>query len=197
MGGGDQTIRFYAANAETYADFAKAPNSVRLQAFLARLATGAGILELGCGNGRDSAFMLQHGFAVTPTDGVAEMAAQAEARLGVPVAVLDFAMLEEAAAYDGVWANACLLHVRRAALPDVLSRIHRALRAGGLFYASYKAGEGEGSDGLGRYYNYPTPEWLRATYEALPWAHVDIDGHRGGAYDAQPTEWLHVTAIKA
>ena len=46
--------------------------------------------------------------------------------------------------YDGVWANACLLHVRREDLPAVLGRLAEATRRGGLLYASFKEGDGEG-----------------------------------------------------
>jgi hypothetical protein len=45
--------------------------------------------------------------------------------------------------YDGVWANACLLHVDRADLPIVLSRLAEATRAGGVLGLSVKEGDGE------------------------------------------------------
>ena len=68
------------------------------------------------------------------------------------------------AAYDGVWASACLLHVPRDELAGVLARIHRALKPEGLFYASYKVGHGDGRDSFGRYYNYPPRSgWMRPT----------------------------------
>ncbi len=39
--------------------------------------------------------------------------------------------------YDGVWACASLLHCARNRLPDVLKRIHAALRRGGVCYISF------------------------------------------------------------
>jgi len=45
--------------------------------------------------------------------------------------------------FDGIWASASLLHVALAELPDVLSRLARALRPGGILYASFKYGSGE------------------------------------------------------
>lgn len=190
------TNRFYAENAEVYAASTSQPHVVRLTPFLAGLKPGAEILELGCGNGRDSAAMIESGFRVTPTDGTPEMAREAERRLGVPVHVLRFEDIDGVAAFDGIWANACLLHVPRSDLAEILARIHRALRPGGLFYASFKAGQAEGLDSLGRYYNYPSSDWLREVYETLPWALLEIDENHGGAYDRQPTDWLHVTARK-
>ena len=68
--------------------------------------------------------------------------------------------------YDGVWASACLLHVPREELAGIFGRIRRALKPFGVFYASFKIGEGDGRDSLGRYYNYPSPESLESTYAA-------------------------------
>jgi len=193
----DPTARFYAENAVSYAASSSEPSRYRLGLFLAKLKPGADILELGCGNGRDSAAMIEGGFHVTPTDGTPEMAVEASGRLGIPVKVLRFEDIDMAAAFDGVWANACLLHAPRADLGGIFAKIHTALRPGGVFYASFKAGEREGHDSLGRYYNYPSRNWLRAAYEAMPWAAIEIDENKGGGYDNRPTDWLHVTALKA
>ncbi len=189
----DRTRAFYGSEAQVYANRAGRDPSDRLDLFLAGLEPGASILELGCGGGQDSAAMIARGFAVTPTDGVPEIAAQAEQRLGRPVAVLRFGDLEEVEAFDAVWANACLLHVPRAELGDVLARVRRALKPGGRFYASYKAGEAEGRDGLGRFYNYPDAAYLTGAY-GTGWARLDIAEADGDGYDGRPTRWLHVTA---
>src|SRR5438552_13658119 len=121
------TLQFYRHNAEAYAGWAKAP-STRLRGFLALLPPGAAILELGCGAGNHSAVMLAEGFSVRATDGSPEMAAIAARRLNHPVEAMLFNELDEAAAYDGVCASACLLHVPRDELVGILARIHRALR---------------------------------------------------------------------
>ncbi|MBP2548269.1 SAM-dependent methyltransferase [Neorhizobium galegae] len=188
------TLDFYAQNSARYAaDTGDSPPSRHLDAFMAALPAGACVLELGCGSGRDSAVLLSHGFAVTPTDGTPEMAAEAERRLGVPVSVLPFAEIAAVSAYEAVWANACLLHVPRKDLPGILQAIAHALRPDGLFYASYKAGEAEGFDDLGRYYNYPDRQWLMAAY-GKAWSSIAIEEVSGSGYDRKPTRWLHVTA---
>ena len=99
--------------------------------------------------------------------------------------------------YDGVWANACLLHVPRTDLPAVIGRIHRALKPGGVFHASFKAGEAEGRDQFGRYYNYPSAGWLEQAYRPGPWESVAIEAAKGGGYDNKPTDWLFILARKA
>lgn len=193
----DPTSRFYSDNAEVYASHLSQPSSIQLDQFLAKLPAGAAILELGCGNGRDSAAMIARGFSAMPTDGIPEMADEASRRLGIPVAVLRFEDIDLVSAFDGVWANACLLHVRRAELGGIMRKIHTALRPGGIFYASFKAGSAEGHDALGRFFNYPSKEWLRALYETMSWQSVAVEEEIGSGYDKMPTAWLHLTAVKA
>lgn len=187
------TLAFYEAEAEIYATQGQV--SRRLAAFLDDLPAGGRVLELGCGGGQDAEAMLTRGFNVTPTDGSPALAAKAEARLGRPVQVMLFEELEARAVYDGVWAQASLLHAPTATLPDILSRVRRALKPGGGFEANFKAGEGEGRDALGRYNNFPSREALAAAYElAGPWASVEITETEGGGYDGVARTWLIVVA---
>ncbi|HEV7329160.1 MAG TPA: class I SAM-dependent methyltransferase [Bosea sp. (in: a-proteobacteria)] len=190
------TLGFYAAEAEIYAGRDRELGETRLRRFAGLLPAGGLVLELGCGGGQDSEALLTLGLDVTATDGSPELAAQAQQRLGRPVSVLLFEDLTAEAAFDGVWANACLLHVPRPALPGILARVRRALRPGGVFYASFKAGEAEGRDRFGRYYNYPDADWLRSAYGDGRWHSLDIVEDSGGGYDQEPTRWLHATAIK-
>lgn len=188
-----ETLAFYEAEAEVYATQGQV--SRRLSAFLDDLPQGGRVLELGCGGGQDAEAMLRRGFDVTPTDGSPALAAKAQARLGRPVQVMLFEELEARAVYDGVWAQASLLHAPAAALPDILARIRLALKPGGRFEANFKAGDGEGRDPLGRYNNFPTREALAAAYAAAgPWTSVEITQSEGGGYDGVARTWLIVVA---
>jgi SAM-dependent methyltransferase len=192
----EKTLQFYRSNAQSYADRAKAP-STRLRGFLALLPPGGSILELGCGAGNHSAVMLERGFQVRATDGSPEMAEIASRRLGHPVEAMLFHELNEQGAYDGVWASACLLHVPREELAGILGRIRRALKPSGVLYASFKIGEGDGRDNLGRYYNYPSPEWLRATYAAAgEWNSLTSDISVIQSFDETPANMLHLVVRK-
>lgn len=194
----EATLQFYRRNAEAYAKREITSRQARLAKFLALLPPGAAILELGCGAGGDSAEMIARGYDVTPTDGSPELAEVAARRLGRPVKTLLFHDLDAVEAYDGVWANACLLHVPREQLADVLALIFRAIKPGGAFYASYKAGEGDGRDKLDRYYNYPTADWLRATYaQAAPWVDLSIETGEVRGFDDAMAEMLFVLARKS
>jgi len=193
----NETLQFYRSNAEAYAQREITSRQARLTAFLSRLAPDASILELGCGAGGDTAEILARGFAVRATDGSPEMAEVASRRLGRPVETLLFEDLDETEAYDAVWANACLLHVPRPELANVLARIRRALKPAGYFYASYKAGEDAGRDTLNRYYNYPSPDWLRATYaEAGSWDGLSIETGDVKGFDDMTASMLFVVARK-
>jgi SAM-dependent methyltransferase len=193
----EETLQFYRSNAQSYADWAKAP-STRLRSFLALLPPDGSILELGCGAGNHSAVMLESGFKVRATDGSPEMAEIAARRLGHPVEAMLFDQLDAREAYDGVWASACLLHVPRDELAGILTRIHRALKPSGAFYASFKVGEGDGRDNLGRYYNYPSPDWLAATYAAAGlWDSLTSDTSVIQSFDQTPANMLHLVARKA
>jgi SAM-dependent methyltransferase len=190
------TLAFYDREAAVYAN-RRDQAGPHLAAFLENLETGAKILELGCGGGQDAAAMIAAGFDVTPTDGSTGLAREAQKRLGRPVRVMKFEELEETGAYDAVWANACLLHVPEDGLAGILARIHRALKAGGRFYAGFKAGDGGGRDSLGRYYNFPDEARLRAAYGAAgDWAELELRHGQGGGFDGVMRDWLHVEAVK-
>jgi SAM-dependent methyltransferase len=191
------TLQFYRGNAEAYAGREITSRQARLTAFLALLPPRASILELGCGAGSDTAEMLARGFDVRATDGSPEMAAVASKRLGRTVETLLFHELDEVEAYDGVWANACLLHVPRDELADILRLIRRALKPAGAFFASYKTGDGDGRDALNRYYNYPSPDWLRTTYaEAGQWNSLSIESGEVRGFDDKTAPMLFVVARK-
>ena len=141
--------------------------------------------------------MLARGFDVRATDGSPEMAAVASKRLGRTVETLLFHDLDEVEAYDGVWANACLLHVPRDELAGILRLIWRAMKPAGAFFASYKTGDGDGRDTLNRYYNYPSPDWLRATYaEAGKWSSLSIESGEVKGFDDKTAPMLFVVARK-
>jgi len=193
----EATLQFYRGNAEAYANRTFTSRQARLMAFLAQLPPGASILELGCGAGGDTAEMLARGFEVRATDGSPEMAVVASKHLGRTVETLLFHDLDEVDAYDAVWANACLLHVPRTELADVLARIWRALKAEGVFYASYKEGDVDGRDTLDRYYNYPSQDWLRATYaDAGRWNSLSVETGEVIGFDNQWAKMLFVVARK-
>ena len=192
------TLAFYQREAPVYTASGSRSQSRHLGAFLDSLAPEARILELGCGGGRDTEYMAARGFDVDATDGSSEMVAQAKERTGLPVRAMLFEELDRVDEYDAVWAHACLLHVPRSRLSDILTRIEHALKPGGWFFANFKSGNREGRDDLGRYYNFPDRDWLERQYrEAVNWAEIIIELGKGSGYDGVEREWIAITAKKA
>ena len=191
-----RTLDFYANEATACASRSDATGASKaLSEFLERVGRGGDVLDLGCGTGRDTRAIVDAGFKVTALDGCAAMAREAEKRIGVPVRVLLFEDLDYDDVFDGIWANASLLHVPRAGLPDVLRRVHAALKPGGSLFASFKSGGTEGRDALGRYYNYLKPWDLEPLLLAVgSWTSLDLRTGRGIGYDGTETGWVEVWA---
>jgi SAM-dependent methyltransferase len=194
----EETLAFYEREAAAYAARREPRGDPRMDAFIAALAPGAAVLDLGCGGGQDAEVMLVAGLRVTAMDGSPALAAEASRRLGRAVQVRKFEELRDEARYDAVWANASLLHVPIDGLPEVLARVWRALKPGGRLFASFKAGDGPGRDALGRYYNFPSAAQLQAIFpRAAPWHEVTIEETLGGGYDGVERTWLLCRARRA
>jgi cyclopropane fatty-acyl-phospholipid synthase-like methyltransferase len=99
-------------------------------------------LDLGCGDGRNSLFLANHGFAVDAFDlsppAVDKLNQVARlSGLDLTAAVLDIRHLEPPPdRYDLVVADTVLCHLGSSELHDLSRRIIASLRPGGFLYAS-------------------------------------------------------------
>lgn len=84
----------------------------------------------------------------------------------------------------------------RAGLPDVLARILRALKPGGLHHATYKGGGQEGRDKHGRYFNYLSEQQMIEMYlKSGHWNILATSAYTGGGYDdGAQGPWGAITA---
>lgn len=160
--------RFYREQAERFfADSRTVDLSVLRTRFLAALPTGARrLLDAGCGSGRDSHAFTALGYEVAAFDACPELVELARTQLGVMATVRRFEAVDELEAYDGIWACASLLHVAAAELPAVLDKLRRALRPGGLLYASFKYGDDERIRGRRTFTDY-RPESAKRVFESV------------------------------
>jgi len=117
-----RTLDFYASEAAAYAARPEHRRGENRSNFIAQLPSQATVLDLGCGAGGDTRALIEAGLTVTAIDGSPELAREAEKRIGHAVRVLLFENLDYVEAFDGIWANASLLHVPRAGLLNVLAR---------------------------------------------------------------------------
>ncbi|GAA5051690.1 class I SAM-dependent methyltransferase [Erythrobacter westpacificensis] len=192
----EATLAFYDREAPSYTmSFAQGPARY-LDAFLDQLPDGAHILELGCGGGRDASRMIERGFSVDMTDGSKGMAKKARERTGQDVRLLRFEDLDAVEAYDAVWAHASLHHQPLAGLGDVLARVRRAVRPGGLFFANYKLGDGDDRDKFGRLYNFSPRQHLLDLYGDAGWHLEEVEDYRDGGLDKVERDWIAITARK-
>lgn len=140
-----ETITYYDEHAEAFlASTAEADMSVIRGKFLSTISEGSQVLDWGCGSGRDAKAMLDAGYGVVAVDASERMCAATHNLTGLTVRHERFGALSAEAEYDGVWANASLLHVPRTQLPDVFGKVATALKPGGAFYCSFKFGDFEG-----------------------------------------------------
>ena len=192
----EATLAFYLRSAPHYTlSHGQAP-SRHLDAFLDRLQPGARVLELGCGGGRDAARMAERSFAVDATDGTSAMVRKANERFDLDARVMLFEDLGAQLVYEAIWAHACLLHVPREQVPDMLARIFRALRPGGWHYASFKLGNEEGRCLLGRLHNFANPEWIVSAYREAGFDIVWTEIWEGSGADGTVRDWIAITVRK-
>ncbi len=199
----DETVRAYDLDAAAYADpGAQMPDSVRadIEQFVARLGAGARVLEVGSGGGRDALLMEELGLQVRRTDITPAFVDLLRAQ-GHDADVLDPLsddLSSRSGEYDGVWANASLLHVARVDLPAVLARVAEVTRSGGLLRVSLKEGDGDGWSTHGsisrpRHFTYWRAEALREAVLASGWTDVDV---RSGIDGERSESWLEVAAVR-
>ncbi len=126
-----------------------------------RLQTGALILDLGCGSGRDLLHFSRQGFRAIGIDYSHNLTELAKQYSHQPIVRGEFTHLPfNTSTFDAVWAVGSLLHVPRCSLPSILSGIHRVLKPDSLLLTSVKKGWGEEIDSLGRFNVFYQPnEW--------------------------------------
>lgn len=113
--------------------------------FTQRLEKNSVVLDVGCGGGRDSKFFVQKGLKVVGVD-VSDVLIKI-ARKEVPKAkficgdILDLKL--KLNSFDGIWAEAILLHLKRKDVIKAVRIFHKILKPGGLVHVSVKKGRGE------------------------------------------------------
>lgn len=120
--------------------------------FVNMVKPGGKILDLGCGPGQHSKYFKKFGFKTTGVDLSEEMINIAnQENAGIDFKVMDIEKLNFPDSFDGIWASASLLHIRKRNLLMVLGQILNFLKADGVFYLSMKNGIGEKNISDNRY----------------------------------------------
>lgn len=157
MNANDKTTQYYSTNSSEYIISTKDVNMAEHYGrFLPYLASGAKVLDVGFGSGRDMLYFVSKGFDVVGVDNVVEFVNNAQ-NMGLNVYLRDFHNLPYEEAFDGIWACASLLHSDN--LPLAFENLYKALKKDGYIYLSMKYGKGEQVEN-GRFYQYIDEEKL-------------------------------------
>jgi ubiquinone/menaquinone biosynthesis C-methylase UbiE len=141
----DDTIAAYDVMAHAYAErwFA-----FRLHDEMARftrdLAPGTRVLDLGCGPGQNTMWLVEQGYAAVGVDLSGGMLREARRHaVTEPLVQADMRRLPfRTGTFRGLWACASLLHIPRAEVEMVLCELKRVIHPGQL-YLAVKHGTGE------------------------------------------------------
>jgi SAM-dependent methyltransferase len=203
------TVESYDAYADDYATGTSAmPDAVaaNIARFVGVVVSGGRVLEIGSGSGRDALALEQIGLSVRRTD-VSPGFVRHLHSAGYVADQLDPLRdnltdpLRDGAPYDGVWANASLLHVRRESLPIVLRRLAAVTRLGGTLHATLKEGDGErwsvhGHVGAPRFFTFWREDDLRALLREAGWRVDEVRRGESQPVDRPSESWLAVFATR-
>ena len=182
----NQTLNYYDENALSFSESTLHVDFTETQqAFLNCLPSHAQILDFGCGAGRDARYFLEQGCKVTAVDGSEALCKIASEYTGIPVKQMLFQDLDEIEKYDGIWACASILHLKKTELLGVLVKMRNALKTQGIIYTSFKYGGCEGIRN-GRYFTDFTEELFADFVKDIPgltiekaWITGDVRAGRG------------------
>ena len=171
MNANDKTTQYYSTNSSEYITSTKDVDMAEHYGrFLPYLASGAKVLDVGFGSGRDMLYFASKGFDVVGVDKVVEFVNNAQ-NMGLNVHLGDFHNLPCEEAFDGIWACASLLHSDN--LPLAFKNLYKALKKDGYIYLSMKYGKGEKMEN-GRFYQYIDEEKLNELCQNVNLSIVEI-----------------------
>jgi SAM-dependent methyltransferase len=199
------TVASYEAAAEAYAA-GQPPMSedvlTAIDQFVSLLPAEPRVLEIGSGAGRDALSLEERGVSVRRTDITPAFVrilreAGHDATVADPLTD-DLTDPDRVAPYDGVWASASLLHVRREDLPQVLANLASITAVGGALHLAVKEGDGarfsvHGNVAGPRHFTFWREPGLRAVLTDAGWAVRSVARNLG----QRDETWLDVMAVRA
>jgi 2-polyprenyl-3-methyl-5-hydroxy-6-metoxy-1,4-benzoquinol methylase len=172
--------------------------------FVSFLKKGDAVLDAGCGGGVKSEYLVAKGLQVLGIDFSEAMVGIARERVSsATFSVLDIRDLENLKEkFDGVFAQAVVLHVPKAEVVPVLRQLRSALKPGGYLYVAVKeirpgraeeevVAESDYGYPYSRFFSYFTIEELRRFLGSLQMEIVFDQITKSGS-----TNWLQIIARK-
>ena len=141
----NETLSYYNTNTSSFIESTQSVQMTKAwNRFTSKVTSGALILDLGCGSGRDTKYFLEHGFKVEAMDGSEELCKAASEYTGITVNQQLFQDWKSEAKYNAIWACSSILHLSKQELKQVIGNIRDALLPAGIFYTSFKYGNFDG-----------------------------------------------------
>lgn len=152
------TRDFYNKNAfDYYNKTIEATNLENLMYFESQIKKNGLIMDLGCGSGRDSLYFKSKGFNVLPVDYSEGLANISFEKNGLKILNKDFREMNfEINCYDGIWANASLLHLTKNEFIEIIPKLYNSLKDRGFLYFSLKPTNEDCKEEIknGRFFTY-------------------------------------------
>src|SRR3989344_2594331 len=113
--------------------------------FISVLPSQGKILDVGCAAGRDSGYFSSKGFSVVGVDLSGKLLEIARKKFPhIDFFKQDFRSHDfPKESFNGIWACASLLHLKRTEIPAVLRQFFALLKPKGILYIQVKEGKGE------------------------------------------------------
>lgn len=171
----DKTAKEYIVKVQKYA-----PEEER-EMFASMVKPGGKILDAGCGSGRDANHFASQGFTVTGIDLSDNLLSYAKEHADPNASFLkmDLRAINLTISFDGIWACASLLHLKRDECVTVLRNFQHMLRPGGVLFLLMKEGTGEqlvtsGTiEGDTRFFTYYMSDEIRGLLEGVGLKMID------------------------
>ena len=143
-------MSYYALHGKEYIESTLDTNMNEVYMFFEPyIKEGGSILDVGFGSGRDMLHFKRMGYEVSGID-QEQVFVEHGLALGLDVSIGDLLTYESNKRYDGIWANASLVHL---SLEDFYKAIHHLLSLlndDGVLFVSMKLGSSFEIDELGR-----------------------------------------------
>ena len=150
----EKTIDFYNKNAVSYFNSTVGVDmSEAYSRFLKYVKPQGTIIDIGAGSGRDIKYFIKAGFEVYGIDASEELCRLSAEYTGAIIQCQTIQDWIPHMQYDGVWANASLIHLSIEDVSIFIQRLPEILSDTGVLYLSLKEGLYEGVDEKGRYFN--------------------------------------------